>query len=85
MQASLPPATWLHLDASHMGVGGDDSWNPTVHPPYLVPPQRYTLALRLVPLPPPAPDGGGGEGWGEAAAARAARAAWRAGREGEAA
>ena len=23
--------THLHLDAAHMGVGGDDSWSPSCH------------------------------------------------------
>lgn len=25
------PGTWLNLDAFHMGIGGDDSWSPSVH------------------------------------------------------
>ncbi|KEA52177.1 beta-D-galactosidase [Mangrovibacter sp. MFB070] len=25
------PGVWLNLDAFHMGVGGDDSWRPSVH------------------------------------------------------
>jgi beta-galactosidase len=39
--------THVHLDAVHMGVGGDDSWSPTVHEEYLVAPGEYTLALVL--------------------------------------
>ncbi len=23
--------TWLNIDGFHMGVGGDDSWSPSVH------------------------------------------------------
>lgn len=39
---------WLHLDAKHMGVGGDDSWSPSVHPEYLLNQHeyRYTLSWR---------------------------------------
>ncbi|WP_145526048.1 beta-galactosidase [Yersinia rohdei] len=25
------PGTWLNIDGFHMGVGGDDSWSPSVH------------------------------------------------------
>ena len=39
----------VHLDVAHMGVGGDDSWSPSVHLPYLVPPQLYTFTLGLAP------------------------------------
>jgi len=38
----------VHLDAAHMGVGGDDSWSPTVHDPYLLPPGRYRFGVALV-------------------------------------
>ena len=37
----------LHLDARHMGLGGDDSWTRSVHAPYLVPPQSFEFGLRL--------------------------------------
>jgi len=30
------PGCWLHLDAFHMGVGGDDSWSPSVSPEFLL-------------------------------------------------
>jgi beta-galactosidase len=41
-------AGWhMHLDAAHMGVGGDDSWSPTVHDEYLLPPGRYELGVVL--------------------------------------
>jgi beta-galactosidase len=33
----------LHIDAAHMGVGGDDSWSPTVHAQFLVEPRVYSL------------------------------------------
>ncbi|WP_219952933.1 beta-galactosidase [Dickeya zeae] len=41
--------TWLHLDGFHMGVGGDDSWSPSVAPDFLLtaPRYRYQLQLRL--------------------------------------
>jgi len=40
------PQGWhLHLDAAHMGVGGDDSWSPTVHEEYLLPPGKYQLGV----------------------------------------
>ncbi len=39
----------LHLDAAHMGVGGDDSWSPSVHEQYLVPPGRHAFELLLAP------------------------------------
>jgi beta-galactosidase len=38
----------VHLDAVHMGVGGDDSWSPTVHAGYLLPPGRYRFAVAIV-------------------------------------
>jgi len=44
----------VHLDAAHMGVGGDDSWSPSVHEPYLLPPRAYAFELVLAP-------GAGGE------------------------
>jgi beta-galactosidase len=59
--------THVHLDAAHMGVGGDDSWSPTVHKEFLVPPARYRFAVVLAPVRP-----------GGAAAAELAVDAWRA-------
>jgi beta-galactosidase len=40
----------LHLDARHMGVGGDDGWMAPVHPEFLVFPGIYRFAYRLQPL-----------------------------------
>ncbi|KAL4534529.1 hypothetical protein Ndes2526A_g05420 [Nannochloris sp. 'desiccata'] len=37
----------VHIDAAHMGVGGDDSWSPTVHDEYLVPPKMYEFVIKL--------------------------------------
>ena len=34
------PGCWLNLDAFHMGVGGDDSWSPSVLPEFLLPQRR---------------------------------------------
>ena len=41
------PGTWLHLDGAHMGVGGDDSWSPSVHADFLLsaPVYRYQLTF----------------------------------------
>ena len=44
------PATILHLDAAHRGVGGDDGWLTDVHPEYRVPPGRYHFGAVLRPL-----------------------------------
>ncbi|KAJ8598196.1 hypothetical protein CTAYLR_005521 [Chrysophaeum taylorii] len=45
---------YLSLDAKMMGVGGDDSWTASVHPPFLVPPPRpnapLSFGFRLYPL-----------------------------------
>jgi len=46
------PETILHLDACHMGVGGDDGWMAQVHPEYLIYPGRYAYSLRLRPITP---------------------------------
>lgn len=44
---------WLHLDLHHMGVGGDDSWSPSVSPEFLLTQQRWQAELTLC-LPTPA-------------------------------
>lgn len=59
--------THVILDAAHCGVGGDDSWSPSVWEEYSVPPAVYKLALVLAPAPADA-----------AAAAAAAAARWLA-------
>jgi beta-galactosidase len=43
------PETILHLDAAHMGVGGDDGWMASVHPEFLLQPGRYTFSVVLQP------------------------------------
>lgn len=62
-----PDCLHLHLDAAHMGVGGDDSWSPSVLPEYLVPPGRYSLSVGLTAVP------AGTQGAGLGAAARQLR------------
>jgi len=44
------PGCWLILDGYHMGVGGDDSWSPSVSPDFLLSARqyRYHLTLSLV-------------------------------------
>ncbi|MHB9025570.1 MAG: glycoside hydrolase family 2 TIM barrel-domain containing protein [Armatimonadota bacterium] len=39
------PEVYLHLDARHMGVGGDTGWTPNVHEEYLIQPGRYDYTL----------------------------------------
>eukprot|EP00879_Flechtneria_rotunda_P008594 GHRR01009005.1.p1 GENE.GHRR01009005.1~~GHRR01009005.1.p1 ORF type:complete len:410 (+),score=156.88 GHRR01009005.1:1132-2361(+) len=48
---STVDSSWhhVHLDVAHMGVGGDDSWSPSVHQEYLVPPGKYSMSLLLRP------------------------------------
>ena len=42
---------YLTIDTKHMGVGGDDSWSPSVHEAYRLPAGKYCWSHRLVPLP----------------------------------
>ncbi|WP_317984055.1 beta-galactosidase [Affinibrenneria salicis] len=37
--------SWLNLDGFHMGVGGDDSWSPSVAPEYLLQDSHYHYAV----------------------------------------
>jgi beta-galactosidase len=37
----------LNLDWQQMGLGGDDSWSPRVHPEYLLNARSYSFAFRL--------------------------------------
>ncbi|WP_312952620.1 beta-galactosidase [Superficieibacter sp.] len=39
------PGSWLNLDGFHMGVGGDDSWSPSVSPEFLLQESHYHYAL----------------------------------------
>ncbi|MDX5630076.1 MULTISPECIES: beta-galactosidase [unclassified Brenneria] len=38
--------TWVNLDGFHMGVGGDDSWSPSVAPEYLLQNSHYRYVVR---------------------------------------
>ncbi|PUX63285.1 beta-galactosidase small subunit-related protein, partial [Cronobacter sakazakii] len=38
---------WLTIDGFHMGVGGDDSWTPSVHPEYLLTAREYRYRFTL--------------------------------------
>ncbi|MEM7077859.1 MAG: beta-galactosidase [Pseudomonadota bacterium] len=40
---------WLHvhIDGHHMGVGGDDSWSPSVRPEHLLRDTRYHWGMRI--------------------------------------
>jgi beta-galactosidase len=38
---------WLRLDHQHMGVGGDDSWTPSVHEEYRLQAKEYRYQLTL--------------------------------------
>ncbi|WP_372880484.1 beta-galactosidase [Psychromonas sp.] len=38
---------YLRLDGFHMGVGGDDSWSPSVHQEFLLNKKRYQYQVRL--------------------------------------
>lgn len=42
------PGCWLSIDAFHMGVGGDDSWSPSVSPEFILPERslRYAFSWR---------------------------------------
>lgn len=40
-------AVYLHIDAEHMGVGGDDSWSPSVHPQYWLTKRNYRYEVTL--------------------------------------
>ncbi|KMV73875.1 beta-D-galactosidase [bacteria symbiont BFo2 of Frankliniella occidentalis] len=44
--------TWLVLDGFHMGIGGDDSWSPSVAAPFILtaPRFQYRLAWHCDPL-----------------------------------
>ena len=37
--------TWVNIDGFHMGVGGDDSWSPSVSPEFLLSAGRYHYQL----------------------------------------
>jgi len=39
------PGTWLNIDGFHMGVGGDDSWSPSVSPDFLLKDGQYSYCV----------------------------------------
>lgn len=39
------PGCWINLDGWHMGVGGDDSWSPSVSPQYLLSQNHYQYRI----------------------------------------
>jgi beta-galactosidase len=39
----------VHVDYRQMGLGGDDSWSPRVHPEYLLKAKSYTFGFTLTP------------------------------------
>ncbi len=41
------PGLWLTLDAFHMGIGGDDSWSPSVHQEFLLTASEYHYRFSL--------------------------------------
>ncbi|TGG95472.1 beta-galactosidase [Natronospirillum operosum] len=41
------PGLYLRLDGWHQGVGGDDSWSPSVHPEYRIEPGDFRYGLTL--------------------------------------
>lgn len=41
------PCLFVRVDGFHMGVGGDDSWSPSVHEEFLLQAPRYHYALRF--------------------------------------
>ncbi len=45
----LKPSDKLYvcIDGFHMGVGGDDSWTPSVHPEYLLKQERYQYEFKI--------------------------------------
>jgi beta-galactosidase len=48
-----PDRVVVHLDARHMGVAGDSSWEPCLHPPYFVKPEReWRYGVKLIPVRP---------------------------------
>jgi len=48
-QNELRPNGTVHvsIDHRHQGVGGDDSWSPSVKPEYLVEPAKYAFSVKL--------------------------------------
>lgn len=41
--------TYLNIDDKQMGLGGDDSWTPRVHPEFLLTDKEYSFSFTLIP------------------------------------
>lgn len=41
------PQLYVRIDGFHMGVGGDDSWSPSVHKEYLLEEKSYQYSVKL--------------------------------------
>ena len=46
-QLQAEDGLFLHLDGFHMGIGGDDSWSPSVHPDYQLGAGTYRYQVTL--------------------------------------
>ncbi|PIJ49026.1 beta-D-galactosidase [Erwinia sp. OLTSP20] len=44
---SEEPGCWLHIDGYHMGLGGDDSWSPSVHADFQLSAPHYHYCVTL--------------------------------------
>lgn len=42
-------ATYVHIDYQQMGLGGDDSWSPRVHPEYQLTKKDYSFGFTIEP------------------------------------
>ena len=42
--------TYVHIDYQQMGLGGDDSWSPRVHPEYQLNADNYSFGFTLMPF-----------------------------------
>lgn len=49
-QLSRGENVYLNIDMKQMGLGGDDSWSPRVHPEYLLNEKEYEYTFRIKPL-----------------------------------
>ncbi|MDP3446034.1 MAG: beta-galactosidase small subunit, partial [Ignavibacteria bacterium] len=49
-QLSRGENVYMNIDMKQMGLGGDDSWSPRVHPEYLLNEKTYEYTFRIKPL-----------------------------------
>lgn len=40
----------VYMDAAHMGVGGHDSWSPSVEKEFIVEPQNFSWSMDILPI-----------------------------------